>query len=79
LLRNAAVVLGNQRPAEGLAALIRRLGDNESIVRGACAWALGRYTSAQATEALRSRLAIETDDEVRQEIDAALLESASAE
>lgn len=72
LLRNAAVVLGNQRHADGLPALIRGLCDAEPIVRSACAWALGQFDGAPARDALLARQTLETDEDVRREIDAAL-------
>ncbi|MEQ8837433.1 MAG: hypothetical protein RID07_11570 [Lacipirellulaceae bacterium] len=40
LLRNAAIVLGNQRCESAVPALKRGLNDAEPIVREACAWAL---------------------------------------
>ncbi len=43
LLRNAAIVLGNRPTTPAIPALIRGLNDVEPLVRGACAWALGRY------------------------------------
>jgi epoxyqueuosine reductase len=78
LLRNAAIVLGNQRPREAIPALTHGLNDEEVIVRGACAWALGRYDEGAATDALRARRAIESDAEVQQEIDAALIVNVDA-
>jgi epoxyqueuosine reductase len=42
ILRNAAIVLGNQRVAAASAALRRGLDDAEPIVREACQWALGQ-------------------------------------
>ncbi len=72
LLRNAAIVLGNQQLPDARDALVRGLHDCESIVRGACAWALGQYGDPPARQALSDRLAIETDAEVCGEIDAAL-------
>jgi epoxyqueuosine reductase len=72
ILRNAAIVLGNQQATEATAALVRGLHDAESLVRGACAWALGQIGGADAHEALAQRLTTETDDVVRGEIDAAL-------
>ncbi|REK15869.1 MAG: tRNA epoxyqueuosine(34) reductase QueG [Planctomycetota bacterium] len=72
LLRNAAIVLGNQRPVEGIEALERGLRDDESLVRGACAWALGRYDSATARAALVARSKVESDPGVRAEIELAL-------
>lgn len=72
LLRNAAIVLGNQRHAPAVASLIRGLSDDESLVRGACAWALGQIGSDDARQALRERLAHESAADVRSEITAAL-------
>jgi epoxyqueuosine reductase len=40
LLRNAAIVLGNQRHAAAIPALTKGLADEEPLVREACAWAL---------------------------------------
>jgi epoxyqueuosine reductase len=72
LLRNAAIVLGNQVPPGAEGALIRGLNDEESLVRGASAWALGRYENGVARSALIERLSRETDFEVRGEIELAL-------
>jgi epoxyqueuosine reductase len=72
LLRNAAIVLGNRPTPGAVAALIRGLNDDEPLVRGACAWALGRYGTAAAGDALRFRGLIEADETVMSEITAAL-------
>ncbi|HUY31194.1 MAG TPA: tRNA epoxyqueuosine(34) reductase QueG [Pirellulales bacterium] len=72
ILRNAAIVLGNQRHPAGLTALARGLTDVEPLVRAACAWALGQYDDRSAVAALRGRLSAETDPEVRDELMAAL-------
>jgi epoxyqueuosine reductase len=69
ILRNAAIVLGNQKAAGATGALVRGLGDAEALVRGACAWALGQIGRAEAKEALRQRQMIETDEVVRSEIE----------
>lgn len=68
LLRNAALILGSQRPPEAIPALVRGLGDVEAIVRGACAWALAQFDDARARQAIGHRLAVETDDDVRHEL-----------
>jgi epoxyqueuosine reductase len=68
LLRNAAIALGNRPTSEAIPALVRGLNDAESLVRGACGWALGCYLEAQAREALDRRRDIETDEEVLGEI-----------
>lgn len=70
LLRNAAIVLGNQVALGAIEALIRGLNDDEPLVRGACAWALGQYRNDRARRALGDRLSVETDDAVRAEIEA---------
>lgn len=59
LLRNAALVLGNQRPPEGIEALTHGLNDAEPLVRDACAWALEQYDDELVSEALRSQCAVE--------------------
>ena len=46
LLRNAAVVLGNQRDPAALPSLERGLNDEEPLVREACAWALEKLQAA---------------------------------
>ncbi len=69
LLRNAAIVLGNKRAERALPALVKGLNDSESFVRGACAWALGKYN---ARDTLRERLAIEPNPTVCEEIEHSL-------
>ncbi len=77
ILRNAAIVLGNQRATEAIPALIRGLSDNEPLVRGACAWALGQFASDATRAAIEHRLPREDDPEVLTEIAAALHSAAS--
>lgn len=72
ILRNAAIVLGNRPCRAALPALSRGLGDHEPIVRGACAWALGRHGGRAGRTALKTRRLRESDPEVLREIDAAL-------
>jgi epoxyqueuosine reductase len=72
LLRNAAIVLGNQQHLLAVPALVRGLHDDDPLVRGAAAWALGRCASAAALAALERRLSEEGAPEVRAEIEAAL-------
>jgi epoxyqueuosine reductase len=71
-LRNVAVALGNLKCLEAVPELIRALGDEEPLVRGHVAWALGEIGSGSALEALRRRIEIETDVEVANEIDEAI-------
>ncbi len=68
LLRNAAIVLGNRPSGAGLKALVGGLADEEPLVRGACAWALGRYAEPAAKAALLGRAECESDAEVCEEI-----------
>jgi epoxyqueuosine reductase len=72
LLRNAAIVLGNQRDERALPALIRAVNDAEPLVRGAAAWALGQFSSESAATALHQRLSVESDEAVRVELLAAV-------
>jgi epoxyqueuosine reductase len=72
LLRNAAIALGNRPTAAAMPALTYGLNDREALVRGACAWALGRYVSDESRDALSNRLECETDTGVINEIRAAL-------
>jgi epoxyqueuosine reductase len=74
LLRNAAIVLGNQRAVPAIAALVSGLDDVEPLVRGACAWALSQFDDLRAVEALRAGLQREADSEVRSEIERGLAE-----
>jgi epoxyqueuosine reductase len=71
-LRNVAVALGNSKSREAIPALIHALNDEEPLVRGHAAWALGQIGSQPAITALRGRLQIENDAEVRSEIDDAI-------
>lgn len=70
ILRNAAIVLGNQRDILAVEALSKGLNDDEPLVRGASAWSLGEIGRNQ--EPLRARLEIECEPDVRREIEAAL-------
>jgi epoxyqueuosine reductase len=74
LLRNAAVVLGNQKLGSAVEALALGLEDPESLVRGACAWALGRIGGDAARALLEQRGETELDAVVLAELRAALAE-----
>lgn len=76
LLRNVAVALGNWGSPEAVPALAVALNDDEPLVRGHAAWALGRIGTEAARQALRGRVEVEEDTWVREEIGAALLERA---
>ena len=77
LLRNAAIVLGNQGEASALPALSIGLNDSAPLVRAAAAWALGRIAAAGAMELLRARLVTEDDAKVRGDILDSLLDQKS--
>jgi epoxyqueuosine reductase len=64
-VRNVCVALGNSGDAGAIPALERALADDEALVRGHAAWALGRLGGLASLEA---RAAVETDDDVREEI-----------
>ncbi|MEI6504128.1 MAG: tRNA epoxyqueuosine(34) reductase QueG, partial [Armatimonadota bacterium] len=76
LLRNAAIVLGNQHSIASLEALICGLHDAEPVVRAACVWALRQFDELPAAQALRECLNVEHDPDVRAEI--LLAENASS-
>ena len=75
LLRNVAVALGNARSHEALPALIRALDDEETLVRGHVAWALGQIGLPKGISALEKRLRIESDPTVKMEIEDAITEA----
>jgi epoxyqueuosine reductase len=72
ILRNAAIVLGNRPTPSALPVLRHGLNDADPLVRGACAWALGRYKDPAVSDALRHRSKIELDASVLREIESAL-------
>jgi epoxyqueuosine reductase len=67
-LRNVVVALGNSKSVDAIPALIKALEDEESLVRGHAAWALGQIRSGTALEPLEQRAACETDLQVLSEI-----------
>jgi epoxyqueuosine reductase len=72
LLRNVAVALGNWGSPDAVPVLAAALADEEPLVRGHAAWALGRIGTAGARQALRGRVEVEEDAWVREEIETAL-------
>jgi epoxyqueuosine reductase len=74
-LRNVAVALGNNAGPEAVPALIKALNDEEPLVRGHVAWALGRIGTCEALAALREKLLSEDNPEVKSEIEEALREA----
>lgn len=72
LLRNAATALGNTGDQEDVPVLEAALKDDEPLVRGHAAWALGRIGGPEARAVLSQALPEEQDDDVRSEIEGAL-------
>jgi epoxyqueuosine reductase len=78
IARSAAIALGNRPDPTAADALVKALDDDDAIVRGAVAWALGRWLAGggelghRARNALGARNAREEDPAVRGEIAAAL-------
>lgn len=73
MLRNAAIVLGNQTPVSSFSVLAAALADADAIVRQSVAWAIGQFGlqeqhRAAASAALATALARELDESVRSEI-----------
>jgi epoxyqueuosine reductase len=71
-LRNVAVALGNARDSAAVPALSTALLDDEPLVRGHAAWALGRIGSRDGLDSLRARVAVERDAWVLSELRAAI-------
>jgi epoxyqueuosine reductase len=78
LLRNVAVALGNWGSPEAVPALAAALGDEEPLVRGHAAWALGRIGTAGAVQALTGRIEVESDEWVREELELGLEEACAS-
>lgn len=72
LLRNAALVLGNQGDPQAIPALAKGLQDEEALVRSAAAWALGQMEEETARQVLLARWEVEWEESVRSEISRAL-------
>jgi epoxyqueuosine reductase len=68
LLRNAAVALGNVGSVVDVPVLALALCDEEPLVRGHAAWALGQIGGDEAGDVLKDRMQKETDAEVLKEI-----------
>jgi len=80
ILRNAAVILGNQQNVAAIDALAKGLHDDEPLVRSTSAWALGQVANntqanSECRQQLTNRLSIEHDDQVRTAIRTALEQS----
>lgn len=80
ILRNAAVILGNQQDVLAIDALTKGLHDVEPLVRSTSAWALGQIAensqaNSDCRRKLTDRLAIEPDTQVKTAIHSALEQS----
>lgn len=71
-LRNVCVALGNSKDPQAIPALIRALHDEESLIRGHAAWALGQIGGTPSSVALQAAKETEEDPEVQREIRCAL-------
>ena len=71
-LRNVIVAIGNWRSRAAVPALRKALTDDEPLIRGHAAWALGQIGGKTAKQALETRLACEDDSAVISEIQEAL-------
>ena len=77
LLRNVCIALGNVADRRSVPALLRVLLDDETLIRGHAAWALGRLGGPEAREGLALALRREADAWVRDECGLALQECGS--
>jgi epoxyqueuosine reductase len=75
LLRNVCVALGNIGDPMAVAALSNALYHDEPLVRGHAAWAIGKIGEPGVQGALEQALATESDEGVRDELEAALGQS----
>ncbi len=71
-LRNVVVAIGNWREQRAVPALKKALTDDESLVRSHAAWALGQIGGTAVERILQTQLAVETEQEVVDEIQDAL-------
>ncbi len=73
LVRNASIVAGNQRDPSTIPHLIELLlHDQDSLIRGHAAWALGQIGGSSAKVGLQEARRSETDPMILAEIEAAL-------
>ena len=74
-LRNVLVAIGNWGEPRAIPALKDALADDEPLVRSHAAWALGKIGGDTAKQILRTRLTLETEQEVITEIQNAIAET----
>ena len=73
-LRNVAVALGNRKKPDAIPVLTTALDDDEPLIRAHAAWALGQIGGEASRTALNQALHREEEEEVRTEIESALLD-----
>ena len=66
------MVLGNQKQIGALPFLTKALFDEEPLIRGAAAWALGQFNDQHSIEPLTRALQTECDPHARSEIEVAI-------
>ncbi len=71
-LRNVLVAIGNWGAPAALPALKIALNDDEALIRGHAAWAIGKIGGDTAKQILQTRLAVEDEPEVITELKQAL-------
>ncbi len=71
-LRNVIVAIGNWKSRAAIPALRNALSDDEPLIRGHAAWALGQIGGEDAKQVLNTRLETENDNDVITEIEDAL-------
>ena len=71
-LRNVIVAIGNWGSRAAMPALKKALVDDEPLIRGHAAWALGQIGGKQAEQVLQTHRQLENDAEVTLEIQDAL-------
>ncbi len=75
LQRNAAIAMGNSRDPAYLPALEVALQSEQGALRSHAAWATGQIGGPEAAASLEKRISVENDEEVLQELRAALAPS----
>ncbi len=73
--KNACVALGNSGDESSVTALRDALVNEESLIRGHAAWALGQIATAEAIKALEQSMELEAEEYVRGEVSEALAEA----
>lgn len=72
LKRNAVIALGNSRNEEAIPILQEAIKDPSPVVRGHAVWALSRFNHPAVKTILQNALQVETDLQVKRELQSAL-------